>query len=55
VDVSIVELFKAPSVALLAQVLGRLRQQARIALLEQSLAEVEGISDDEAMRRLRQT
>jgi acyl carrier protein len=54
VDISIVELFKAPTVALLAQSLGRLREQARIALLEQALAEVESISDDEAARRLRQ-
>ena len=54
VDISIVELFKAPTVALLARSLGRLREQARIALLEQALAEVESISDDEAARRLRQ-
>jgi acyl-CoA synthetase (AMP-forming)/AMP-acid ligase II len=55
VDISIVELFRAPTVALLAQVVGRLHEQARIASLERSLAEVERISDDEAMRRLRQT
>jgi acyl carrier protein len=51
-DLSILDLFKAPTVSLLARRIEQARQQAGSAALERILAEVELISDDEARRRL---
>jgi aryl carrier-like protein len=53
VDVSILDLFKEPTVARLAAVIGRNRQEAERATLERIISEVESISEQEAGRLAR--
>lgn len=53
-DLSILDLFKAPTVAQLAAQVDRARQAAARVALERMLDEVEGMSDEEAGRRLQQ-
>lgn len=53
VDVSILDLFKEPTVARLAAVIARNRQEAERAALEQIINEVENISEEEAGRLVR--
>ena len=53
VDLSIVDLFKGPTVAQLASEVERQRAAGKELALHQILDEVEGLSDEEAGRRLR--
>ena len=53
VDLSILDLFKGPTAALVAREVERARSAAEAAALHQILDEVEGLSDEEANRRLR--
>jgi acyl-CoA synthetase (AMP-forming)/AMP-acid ligase II len=53
VNVSILDLFKAPTVEQLAAVVARNRRESEIAALERGIAEVERLSDEEAFRLVR--
>jgi len=53
-DLSILDLFKAPTVAQLAAQVDRVRKAAASAAVERVLADVERMSEDEAGRRLQQ-
>ena len=50
VNVSILDLFKAPTVEQLAAVVALKRRESEIAALEQSIVEIERLSDEEAFR-----
>jgi acyl-CoA synthetase (AMP-forming)/AMP-acid ligase II/aryl carrier-like protein len=52
VDLSIVDLFKAPTVAQSAQEVSRARREAEKSALERILSDVELLSDEEAARQL---
>lgn len=53
-EATILDLFKAPSAALLAEQFGQARSDPARDALERMLAEIEAISDDEADRQLQQ-